>query len=164
MARFTESIPDLDRWAQSIGGLIINFGCLEFQTMRWIQVFGGEEAAIQAKQYPLSKRIDVSLSLMETSTLHPDIKQKAHTLWDSVRQLSKMRNQIAHNPIALGRNDETGETAFSIVDLKKMTPFGENKLDPLPYIEIASSAILARDINRELSSIVESLNNISQSP
>jgi hypothetical protein len=31
------TIPDMTLWSQSIGGLIINFGGIEFQTLRWLE-------------------------------------------------------------------------------------------------------------------------------
>jgi hypothetical protein len=56
--------PDMGYWSQSIGGLIINFGVVEFLTLRWIQVFDGEPAAIAARKHKLSRRIQSAVTLM----------------------------------------------------------------------------------------------------
>jgi hypothetical protein len=155
MTRFTEDVPEMDRWAQSIGGLILNFGCLEFQTLRWIQILGSEEEAIRARQARFSRRIDSSLALLRKLGLSSEVKSKAQALWAEVKVLSVLRNQLAHNPLAQGRIPQTNETVFSIVDLKAMTPNGLNELPTLSYIQIAKSALRARDINRELSRMIE---------
>ena len=156
MVRFTRDVPDMDRWSQSIGGLIINFGCLEFQTLRWIHLLGGEAESIKARGATLSRRIDLSLALLCKSNIQKEEMQRAQDLWAEVKGLSQFRNQIAHNPLALGRDLQTDEMVFSIVDLKKMTPTGQNELAPLSYIEIGQSALRAGEINRELSKILDS--------
>ena len=155
MLRFTD-VPDMSLWSQSIGGLIINFGGLEFQTLRWLQVLGGEAAAMKARGQRLSKRIDALLVLLTASNFSAEIQIEARTLWQEVKDLSEFRNRIAHNPICLGRDTNTNETNFSIIDLKKMIPVGENALEPLSYKQIAEVAVRARDINRSLSLIIES--------
>lgn len=154
MPQFTD-VPDMSMWSQSIGGLIINFGSLEFQTLRWLQVLGGESAAIKAKGKGLSERIDALLTLLAVSNVSSEQQIGARALWDEVRDLSRIRNRIAHNPLCLGRDSITNEATFSVIDLKKMVPSGENSLEPLSHRKIAETAIRARDINRALSQIIE---------
>jgi hypothetical protein len=48
------TIPDMVLWSQCIGGLIINFGGIEFQTLRWVELLGGEQAALDARRQKLS--------------------------------------------------------------------------------------------------------------
>ena len=162
MAQFTKDVPEMNRWAQSIGGLILNFGCLEFQTLRWIHVLGGEERAIKARRDGFSRRIDLALALMKKSSFPLDLKLRAQELWTEVKRLSQLRNQLAHNPLAQGRNIHTNETSFSIIDLKKMAPDGQYEPNPLSYMEITQSAFLAGAINRDLSSIIENNSNLYQ--
>lgn len=151
------TVPDISLWSQSIGGLIINFGGLEFQTLRWLQVLGGEAAAAKARGQKLSQRIDAALSLLSSSKLPLDEQAEAAALWQEVKDLSKIRNRIAHNPLCLGKDPKTNETSFSVIDLKKMTPSSENSLEPLFYRQIADVAVRARDINRRLSEIIEAV-------
>ena len=68
MPRFTE-VPEMHLWSQSIGGLIINFGILEFQSFRWIQVLGGESAVAKSRNLLLGGRIDTALVLMASSSI-----------------------------------------------------------------------------------------------
>lgn len=155
MAPHFTTVPDMSLWSQSIGGLIINFGVLEFQTLRWLQVLGGETSATKARGQKLSQRIDEALALLATSTVPSEKQAEAIALWQEVKELSKIRNRIAHNPLCLGRDPNTNEANFSVIDLKKMTPSGENSLEPLFYKQIAEIALRARDINLALSQIVE---------
>ena len=155
MPRFT-NVPDMSLWSQSIGGLIINFGGFEFQTLRWLQVLGGEAAAMKARGQRLSQRIDDLLALLTASNFSAEIQIEARALWQEVKELSKFRNRVAHNPICLGRDTNSNEINFSVIDLKKMIPVGDNALEPLSYKQIAEVALRARDINRSLSLIIES--------
>ncbi|NTW88593.1 MAG: hypothetical protein HGB26_05610 [Desulfobulbaceae bacterium] len=159
MAPQFTNVPDMLLWSQSIGGLIINFGGVEFQTLRWLQVLGGESATTKARHQKLSKRIDAVLALLATSNISSEKQFEAVSLWQEVKELSKIRNRIAHNPLCLGRDPDTCETSFSVIDLKKMTPSGENPLEPLFYKQIAEVALRARDINCSLSQIVEATQN-----
>ena len=155
MAQFT-AVPDMHLWSQSIGGLIINFGGLEFQSLRWIQILGGETEVAKARKLLLSHRIDVALALLENSNLSATDRDTARELWIEVKRLSKMRNRIAHNPLCRGTDQDTKQITFSVVDLQRMTPSGENILEPLSHRDIASSALRAGEINHLLNSIIES--------
>jgi hypothetical protein len=155
MAHFTKNVPDMDLWSQSIGGLVINFGCLEFQTLRWIHVLGGEEEVIKARNLKLWRRIDAALALLAKSTISLEERLRARDLWAEVKRLSQIRNQIAHSPLVQGRNLQTDELVFSAVDLKTLTPNGQNEQAPLSHVEIRNTALRAGDINRQLSGIIE---------
>ena len=66
-------IPNMVLWSQSIGGLIINFGVIEFQSLLWIHKLGGETAALKARRDKLSRRIEKAVSLIASppfSTAH----------------------------------------------------------------------------------------------
>jgi hypothetical protein len=147
--------PDMALWSQCIGGLIINFGGIEFQTLRWIELLGSEEAAINARRKKLSQRIAAVTSLLESSPLSDAAKSRARELWTEVRELAQMRNRVAHNPIGVGRAEGTGELTLSVIDLQQMTPTGQNALERLHYTQIESAALRARDISNELRGIIE---------
>lgn len=152
--RFAE-ISEMSLWSQSIGGFIINFGVAEFLTLRCIELLSGEQEAIRAREKPLSKRINSAKKAIEDSDMSPEQKERALYLWTELASLSKLRNRIAHNPLAVGRHATTGDFTVSVVDLKRMTPNGKNQLEPLVYREIAATAIRVRDIAQELSSLIE---------
>ena len=151
--------PDMGYWSQSIGGLIINFGIIEFLTLRWIQVLDGEPAAIEARKLKLSRRIQSAVALIPSSPLSDVDKKRASDLWNEVSQLSGTRNRVAHNPMSVGIMANSGEMVLSIIDLKKMTPTGDNPLEKLDRSQIASIALRAGAIGRDLSAIIESIPN-----
>lgn len=144
-------------WSQSIGGLIINFGFIEFQTLRWIQKLGGEAAALKARKDKLSARINAVVALIALSAFSASTKTRARNLWSEVSRLSATRNRIAHNPICVGRRADTDEAVLSIIDLKKMAPTAYNALEPIDYSQIASIALRVREIGRNLSTIIETI-------
>lgn len=154
--RFTE-VPEMSFWSQSIGGFIINFGIAEFLTLRCVEVHSGAQAAIDIRKKKLSERIVAARNAIGASKLPVDQKKRADDLWSEISTLSQMRNRIAHNPLLAGRHATTGAVVFSVIDLKKMVPVGENALEPLDHSEIAATALRVRDITRELSVLIESV-------
>lgn len=149
-------IPNMSLWSQSIGGLIINFGQIEFQTLRWLELLGGEQAAVRARRDKLSQRIKAVLALVASSSLPAPSQERARQLWTEVGELSRTRNRIAHNPICVGHDSRTGESTLSVIDLQQMVPTGENALERLHHSDIASTALRVRDISRELLTLIES--------
>jgi hypothetical protein len=150
-------IPDMPLWSQSIGGLIINFGIIEFQSLRWIQKLGGETAAVKARTDKLSYRIKAVMALLPSSPLNAAGQAKARDLWMEAGKLASTRNRVAHNPICVGRRQSTSEAVLSIIDVKKMTPMGQSALEPLDRVQIASVALHVRDIGRQLDQLIESI-------
>ena len=153
--RFVE-IPEMSLWSQSIGGLILNFGLAEFLTFRCVELLSGEQEAMSIRNQSLSKRITTAKKAIEGSKMPAEHKERALCLWSEIACLSKLRNRIAHNPLAIGRHVTTGHLVFSVVDLKRMSPSGKNELDPLAYQEIAGAAVRIRDMVQELSHLIES--------
>jgi hypothetical protein len=150
-------IPNMLLWSQSIGGLIINFGIIEFQSLRWIEKLDGVPAALKARRDKLSLRINAVVALIPSSSLADIDQRKARDLWTEVNSLSATRNRIAHNPICVSRGANTGEAVLSIIDLKKMSPTSDNPLETLDYSQIASIALRVREIGRQLSALIESV-------
>jgi hypothetical protein len=149
--------PDMGYWSQSIGGLVINFGIIEFLTLRWIQVFDSEAAATKSRKDRISDRIKSARALIPASPLSDADKKTADDLWDEVSKLLVTRNRVAHNPICLGFMPSSGEMVLSIIDLKKMTPTGSNPLERLDFSQIGSIALRARDIGNSLKAFIESI-------
>ena len=141
-------------WSQSVGGLIINFGIIEFQSLLWIHKLGGEAMAMKARRDKLSQRIDRVVSLIASPPLSKADESRARSLWAEASDHAKIRNRIAHNPICIGRDAKTKKVTLSIIDLKKMAPMSDNLLETLDYSEIASLALRVRAIGHDLNGIV----------
>lgn len=151
-------------WAECVGGLILNFGMLEFQSVRWIEVLSGIDRVIEMRGRKLSQRIKVARDAFDASDADVAAKAKVAELWDEVADLSKTRNRIAHNPMILGRRVDSGELAWSVIDLQKMRPVGGNVLEPLDPLVIQRVALRARDIALELATIIEAVPCGSENP
>ena len=148
---------DMSTWAECVGGLILNFGIAEFQTLRWIELLAGPEAAIALRTKMLGVRITAAKDLIDASAISDEGKTLAHALWAELRELAKVRNRIAHNPLVLGHDAESGDFTWSVIDLNLVVPVGENRLERLDYLEIQRVALRVRDVSLALSSIVESV-------
>jgi len=153
--QFTQ-VPEMSLWSQSIGGLVIDFGIAEFLTLRCVEVHSGASAAVAIRKKKLFERIAAAKDSIKGSRLTSEQKKRADELWSEISTLSKIRNRIAHNPLLAGFHPATQRVVFSVVDLQKMVPVGENALEPLDHSEIAATALRIRDITRELSGIIES--------
>ncbi|PYJ46262.1 MAG: hypothetical protein DME85_11660 [Verrucomicrobia bacterium] len=62
-------IPNMLLWSQSIGGLIINFGIIEFESLRWIEKLGSVSETLKARKDKLSLRINAAVALIRSSSL-----------------------------------------------------------------------------------------------
>jgi hypothetical protein len=153
--QFTQ-VPEMSIWSQCIGGLVINFGIAEFMTLRCVELHSGASAALAIRKNKLSDRIAAAKESVQKSNRPAEQKKRATELWDEISKLSKVRNRVAHNPLLAGLNPTTQKLVFSVVDLQKMVPVGENALEPLDHTEIAATALRVREITRELSGIMES--------
>lgn len=142
-------------WAECVGGLILNFGTLEFQSVRWIEVLLGCDRVIEMRGKKLSKRIEVARDAFEESNTDDQTKERVAELWDEATELAKTRNRIAHNPMVLGHKVDGGELVWSIIDLQKMKLVGGNVLEPLDPPAIQGVALRIRAITLELSAIIE---------
>jgi hypothetical protein len=150
---------DMGYWSQSIGGLIINFGIIEFLTLRWIEVLGGDQAALDARKSKLANRINSVLALIPNSALSSSDKKQAGDLWDEVLKLTATRNRIAHNPLCIAIDPTNQLAVLSVVDLKIMTPKGQNPLERLDRTKIADIGLRVGAIGRLLSDLLTSLPN-----
>ena len=156
MSHFTET-KQMPLWAQCIGGLIINFGGTEFLTFVWIRKLAGNDAARKANKDTLSERIETVIKLVTTSELLALDKEKAVGLWNEVKGLSQIRNRIAHNPINIGSQPETGEPVLTIFDLKNAIPGIATPIDALGIPKIKETALRVREINLELDALIKTV-------
>jgi len=148
---------DMSTWAECVGGLILNFGIAEFQTLRWIELLAGADTAITFRTKMLGARITAAKDLINLSVIPNDKKSLAHDLWSELRELANVRNRIAHNPLVLGRDAESGDLAWSVIDLNLVVPVGKNCLERLDWLEIRRVALRVRDVSLALSAIIESV-------
>ena len=88
-------------WLERLGGFILNFANIELITYQYLNVLEAtEEEFIKNVDSFLSTRIDRVTDLINQSTdLTDPVKSEMIELWSRVKELSKWRNRIAHNPI-----------------------------------------------------------------
>ncbi len=83
-------------WSNSIGGLILNFGAIEFQSHRWIQHFAMDPVLGDiAIDMPFSRRVSLILALIERYILVVKVRQQAIEKWNEIKKLSEIRNTRA---------------------------------------------------------------------
>jgi hypothetical protein len=144
-------------WANSIGGLILNFGFLEFASYRWIQHFARDPLVGHdlAMDMTLSKRLQTIRDLIGRSDLPMDVRKRAIELWDEVEKLSEVRNTIAHNPIVFGEGLD-GQPAMGIPNVKKMKGQGPFQVTLVPVLKIREAALHLVAISSELEKLIAS--------
>jgi hypothetical protein len=150
---------DMGYWSQSIGGLIINFGIIEFSTLRWIEVLGGEQEAMEARKRKLADRIKSAVALIPDSALSSAAKKQAGDLWDEALKLTAIRNRIAHNPLCITIDPKNQLAVLSVIDLKTMTPNGQNPIERLDRTKIADIGLRVGEIGRRLNDLLTSIPN-----
>ena len=153
---------DARPWAECVGGLILNFGALEFQTLYWIQVLLGEDQALAYRKKTLSERILTAKTAFLDSAASNQSKMAAEALWDEIKAHTKLRNRIAHNPMCAGRDSVSGELVWSVIELKKMEPSADNAHERLDFREIQRVALRVRDINNDLNELLQDLADVDQ--
>ncbi len=141
-------------WSNAIGGLILNFGQVEFVSHRWIQHFATDPILGDlAIDMPFSRRLTLITELVERSSMPADKRQRATELWREASKLSETRNTIAHNPMVFGPRPD-GQIAAGIPNVGRMKgsgPFTITLLDVVQIIETARRlSVVARELEQLL--------------
>jgi hypothetical protein len=141
-------------WSDSIGGLILNFGTIEFSSFRWIQHFATDPLVGDlSMDMTLAKRLRVILELIERSALSTESRKRAIGLWSEVGKMSEMRNTIAHNPIVFGVGADK-QPVMGIPNVKNMKGSGPFKVSLLHVSKIIEAAHRLAAISGELDKII----------
>lgn len=118
---------ETEAWSRLIGGLLVNFGAVEFSSFLWIDKYSADRIVRDiAIDLPWRKRLELLCNLLERSDLPEDRKQRALDLWGEVGKIASLRNTVAHNPIVT--NPKTGEVG--VIDVKKMRGIGPYWIEP----------------------------------
>jgi hypothetical protein len=114
---------NIDRWAESIGGFIINFGLLQDLTFEWIeQLSESGRFKSRIKLPPMKEQIDEIIKLVSDSNIPQPDKDAAIKLWEELLPLVEERNRIAHNSLTFAKVPATGNEVLSLHDTKKLYP------------------------------------------
>ena len=132
-----------DAFAGMVGGLLLNFGSLEFISYRWAEVLSTDKVVRDlAIEMPLARRIGLIKRLIERSALADGEKQNALSLWNEVLELAKTRNTLAHNPL-LERTEQDGSTTFGVINFREMKGTGPFALCPVLPTDVHSAGCRA---------------------
>lgn len=147
------------QWSNIIGGLILNFGTIEFMSFRWIQHFATDSLVNDlAIDMQLSKRLQIIRDLVERSSLADDARKQAIALWDEVGKLAELRNTIAHNPIVFGVGPDQKQ-AMGIPNVKQMKGSGPFAVRLIQVSKIYEAAHRLVAISTELDGILVKSNH-----
>ena len=141
-------------WSNAIGGLILNFGQIEFLSHRWIQHFQTDPIVGDlAINMQLSHRLSLMSELIARSSLVPVVRERATQLWREVGKLSETRNTVAHNPMVFARGPE-GQVVPGIPNVKHMKGSGPFTVTLLNVTKIIDDArrvsVIARNLEQLL--------------
>ena len=141
-------------WSNAIGGLILNFGQLEFVSHRWIQHFSTDPILGDLSiDMPFSRRLVLIAELIKRSNLPAEKCRRATDLWREAGKFSETRNTIAHNPMVFAPGTD-GKIAAGIANFRHMKgsgPFTITLLDVAHIIKTARRlSVLARELEQLL--------------
>ena len=144
-------------WSNAIGGLILNFGQIEFLSHRWIQHFQTDPiVADLAIDMQFSRRLSLITEIVGRSSLPADARKRATELWREAGKLAETRNTVAHNPMvfAPGPDKQVVPGIPNVRHMKGSGPFTITLLDVTKIINTA----------RRLSEIVSELDRLLVEP
>ena len=138
------------QWSNAIGGVFLNFGFLEFISIRWVKHFSRDEVLNDLSiDLSFTKRIQLINQLINRSDWSETLKKEAQVLWNEASKLSENRNTIAHNPLVLGASSD-GQPSEGIVNVKKMKGVGSFAVDLIDLKSIISVATRAGELTNQL--------------
>lgn len=137
-------------WSYAIGGFILNFGSIEFSLIRLAQVISpSDEKRNKAIFKLLSGRVTYVGELLKESEISDELKKKIIESLREVRVQSKLRNVIAHNPFAKGKNRDGGEVS-GIMDTRKFSGEGPYEIPLLLLDDVIDGAYKAKELGLRL--------------
>src|SRR5438046_1736679 len=84
----------------AVGQLIVNCGCLEFETHVWIWGLSPDAADKEKWRHKLFKdRNKRVIEIVKGLTIDPQIISAAEGIWNEAEQVMSFRNAIAHSPV-----------------------------------------------------------------
>jgi hypothetical protein len=159
---YVADAPYLYAWAEKIGQFIVNFGGIEILTYQYLaHLEGSQEAFDKNFDRLLADRIDRIVKLLPIcESLGPGHRAHAADLWGRVRDLTKWRNRIAHNPVlpewSAHKNREVDPPdRIGLPDVRQFRQGGDGDFIP---IEVMNEMVVASaDLSRDLHALIEGL-------
>ena len=146
-------------WSNAIGGVMLNFGQIEFTSHRWIQHFARDpllgDLAIDMQ---FSKRLQLIRQLLARAEPPSDVRSRALELWAEAGTLSETRNTLAHNPVVFAPGPD-GELVPGIPNVKQMKGAGPFTVTLLDASRIVHAARRLGEIATELDHLLTEPSN-----
>jgi hypothetical protein len=121
-------------WVAAIGKFMVNFGGVESATLLWIDHLSDDlilkELAIEM---PLARRIELIRKLLERRNLPKKLLNESKSAWGKAEKLSRIRNEIAHNPVIFGWHGEEAQRPPDFIgslNFRRLKP-GAPRVSPL---------------------------------
>jgi hypothetical protein len=141
-------------WSNAIGGIMLNFGQVEFTSHRWIQHFSRDpligDLAIDMQ---FSKRLQLIRELLARAELSSEVRSRALELWTEAGKLSETRNRLAHNPMVFAPGPD-GQLIPGIPNVKHMKGSGPFTITVLDSSQIIHAARRLGEIAAELDQLL----------
>jgi hypothetical protein len=101
--RLIVDAPLTTGWPENIGKLILNFSAVEFESVHWLVQLSMDVKSIPAfAQEKFTKRIKGLKSYIKHCAPDKAWADAALQVWTEAREIAKIRNRIAHNPLVFG--------------------------------------------------------------
>ena len=146
-------LPD-DRWATLIGGFVINFSSLEFETYLWIDALKGEKARDEARKMKFWVRRKIIVDAISGLTWSTEEKQQALDLWKRASELAELRNTLLHNPITFKRVSDQDSYPFALLPVREFNKREDEQYEvnliryEEKWLAVKELALLARTLHK----------------
>jgi hypothetical protein len=159
---YVADAPYLYAWAEKIGQFIVNFGGIEILTYQYLaHLEGSQEIFDRNFDRLLADRIDRIVQLLPMfEGLEADQRARAVELWSQVRDLTKWRNRIAHNPVlpewSAHKNREVDPPdRIGLPDAREFREGGDG--DFISIDDLSNMVVASADISRDLHALIYGL-------
>jgi len=142
----------------AVGAFIVNFGSVEWSTINWIKRYSSDASLLdRAIASKFSDRVDILLRVIAASDLADDQKRRAVEIWEKIKELSLIRNTIAHSPVIMRATN--GIVGPCVINIKKYRKGREpSQKDALGIVDILRSGKTVAKLLKHISNHFEETN------
>ena len=94
-------IAEIEEWQTAVGKAIVSFAELELITYKCLAHIPMDQISESSSRLPFSRRVDLIVEILEGRSSPPETVSEFVAMLKQAKELAKIRNDIAHNPVML---------------------------------------------------------------
>ncbi len=130
--RYSIDSSYLGAWPERVGKFILNFSGVEFESYLWLVHLSEKPEMLPTfAKRTFAKRVDEIEELICRRCFSDHWETSALTAWATARNLAKIRNRIAHNPILFGSEHNDPMREPDVIGIPDMKRLDSERAEPL---------------------------------